>query len=191
MADTNLPDSDSELPDRYMVLSDGETYLPLKGSQIIEISDDLNGDDVDSAIKARCQEDDLDEGEGITVLYTAQGYEPGLNDAQTTMPLSGAIAVVAAAPTPQGEVLGERRTVIIEFLGHKGALADDAMDVADLLARASTEDLLCDVKTTTVEPLDGPTLARLATEARSDPGFFELDKDGNPLDSDDDSAERA
>jgi hypothetical protein len=185
MADTNLPDCDSEVPDRYMVLSDGETYRSLKGSRIIEISEHLGGDDVDRAIKARCQENDLDEGEGITVLYTAHGHEPGLAGAQTTMPLSGTIAVVAAAPTSQGEVLGERRTVIIEFLGNKGALADDEMDVADLLARASTADLLCDVTTTTVEPLDGPTLARLATEARSDPGFFELDKDGSPLNDED------
>jgi hypothetical protein len=187
MADSDLPnpDPDSDLPDRFMVLSDGETFLPLKGSKIITISDELEGDDVDAAIKARCQDDDdPEEGEGISVLYTAHGYEPGLADGQTTMPLSGAVAVVAAAPKPNGEIAGERRTVVLEFLGGKDALSDDEMDVADLLQRASTEDLLCDVKATVVEPVDGATLARLAAEARSDAGFFELDKDGSPLDSD-------
>jgi hypothetical protein len=175
--------ANSNVPDRYMVLSDGETWEPLKGSKIIEISDEIEGDDIDAAIKARCQHDDDEEGEGVTVLYTAHGYETGLADGQTTMPLSGAVAVVVAAPKPDGEVVGERRTIVVEFLGLKGALSDDEMDVADLLARASTEDLLCDVKATVVEPLDGRTLARLATEARSDAGFFDLDDAGSPLDS--------
>ena len=35
-----------------------------------------------------------------------------------------------------------------------------------------------------LEPLDGPTLARLASQARSDPEFFGLDKDGTPLEPD-------
>jgi hypothetical protein len=186
MADSNVPNPgpDSDLPDRYIVLSDGETFLPLKGSKIITISDELEGDDVDAAIKARCQDDDPEEGEGVTVLYTAHGYEPGLADGQTTTPLSGAVAVVAAAPKPDGEIVGERRMIVVEFLGHKGALSNDDMEVVDLLERADTEDLLCDVKTTIVEPLDGPTLARLATEARSEPEFFALNKDGTPLDPD-------
>ena len=192
MADTTPdrePDRtpDTELPDRYMVLSDGETFLPLKGSKIIEISGDLEGDDIDAAIKARCKDNDDEEGAGVTVLYTAHGYEPGLDANQTTMPLSGAVAVIAAAPTPDGEIVGERRTIIVEFLGDKDTLSDDRMDVADLLQRASTEDLLCDVKATVVEPLDGATLARLATEARSDPGFFDLHDDGGaPLGTDED-----
>jgi hypothetical protein len=187
MADTT-PDStpDRDLPDRYMVLSDGETWEPLKGSKIIAISDELEGDDIDAAIKARCQEGDAEAGEGITVLYTAHGYEPGLDADQTTMPLSGAVAVIAAAPKPDAEIVGERRTILVEFLGHKDALSTDRMDVADLLERASSEDLLCDVKATVVEPLDGPALARLATEARSDPGFFDLDEDGSPLGTYDD-----
>jgi hypothetical protein len=187
MADSNLRnhDPDSDLPDRYMVLSDGETFLPLKGSKIITISDELEGDDVDAAIKARCRDhdDDAEEGEGVTVLYSAHGYEPGLADGQTTMPLTGVVAVVAAAPKPAGEIIGERRTIVLEFLGHKDALSADEMDIADLLHRASSEDLLCDVKATVVEPVDGATLARLAAEARSDAGFFELDKDGCPLDT--------
>jgi hypothetical protein len=80
----------------------------------------------------------------------------------------------------------ERRMIVVEFLGHKDALSADRMDVADPLERASSEDLLCDVKATVVEPLDGPALARLATEARSDPGFFDLDEDGSPLGTYDD-----
>lgn len=179
-----MADSDSELPDRYVVLSDNETFLPLKGSKIITISDELEGDDVDAAIKARCKDNGDEEGAGVTVLYTAHGYEPGLDANQTTMPLSGAVGVIAAAPTPAGEIVGERRTVVIEFLGHKDALSDDRTDIADLLQRACTEDLLVDVKTTVLEPLDGATLARLATKARSDPGFFDLDTDGAPLGTD-------
>jgi hypothetical protein len=221
MADTT-PDCTpvSNQPDRYIVLSDGETWGPLEGSKIIAISADLEGDDIDAAIKARCQDNDAeqdhdddddeeeeeeeedddddedgDDGEdpdeddederlaaGITVLYTAHGYEPGLKGAQTTMPLSGAVAVVAGAPTPSAATIGERRTVVIEFLGHKGALSDDQMDVADLLERASTEDLLADVKATIVEPLDGPTLAQLAKDARSTSDFFGLAEDGTSLD---------
>lgn len=187
MTDTT-PDStpDRDIPDRYMVLSDGETWEPLKGSKIIKISGELEADDIDAAIKARCKDNDDEEGKGVTVLYTAHGYEPGLGADQTTMPPNGAVGVIAAAPTPDGEIVGERRTIIVEFLGHKDALSDDTMDVADLLARASTEDLLCDVKATVVEPLDGPGLARLATEARSDAGFFDLDEDGSPLGTYDD-----
>jgi hypothetical protein len=187
MADTT-PDCtpDTDIPDRYIVLRDGVTCEPLKGSRIIEISDELEGDDIAAAIKARCQEGDAEAGKGITVLYTAHGYEPGLADGQTAPPLSGAIAVTAAAPTPNGVIVGERRTVVIEFLGHKGALSDDEMDVADMLERASGEDLLADVKTTVVEPLDDPTLARLAKEARGESDFFDLAEDGTPLDPFDD-----
>ncbi len=182
MADTTAdPTPDTDLPDRYMVLSDGETYEPLTGSKIVEISHELEGEDRDAAIKARCQEDDTQAGEGVTVLYTANGFEPGLAGAQRTLPLGGTVALVAAAPTPTGEIRGERRTVILEFLGDKGTLSADDTEVTDMLARASTEDLLCDVKTTALEPLDSPTLARLAREARSDPEFFGLDQDGTPL----------
>jgi hypothetical protein len=182
MADTTPScTAEHDLPDRYMVLDDRETWAPLKGSMIIEITPDLDGDDIDAAIKARCRENDTGEGAGITVLYTAHGYELGLAEDQGTMPLSGVIGVIAAAPRPAGEILGERRTVVLEFLGQTGALDDEETDVADLLARASTEDLICDVKTKILEPLDGPTLARLATQARSDPGFFELHDTGSPL----------
>ncbi len=187
MADTTPDRAPDPAPlDRYMVLSDGETYEPLLGSKIVAVSAELDGDERDAAIKARCQHDDDDEeGAGVTVLYTAHGHEPGLADGQTTVPLSGAVGVIAAAPAPNGGVIGERRTLVIEFLGREGALSGEEMDVADLLARADTGDLLCDVKTTILEPLDGPTLARLATEARGEPGFFDLDEeDGRPLDPD-------
>jgi hypothetical protein len=89
MADTpteRTPDPD--VPDRYMVLSDGETWEPLRGSKIIEIDDALTGDKIDAAIKARCRENDPEAGQGIAVLYTANGYEPEAGDEETTVSLS-------------------------------------------------------------------------------------------------------
>lgn len=90
MADTTADRApECDLPDRYLVLDDGETWGPLKGSKIIEIADGLKGDAIDAAIKARCRESDAEGGEGITVLYTAYGHEPGHAHDQSTVPPSG------------------------------------------------------------------------------------------------------
>jgi hypothetical protein len=90
MADTPTDRTpDPGVPGRYMVLSDGETWEPLRGSKIIEIDDTLTGDEIDAAIKARCRENDPEGGKGITVLYTANGYEPKAGDVETTVALSG------------------------------------------------------------------------------------------------------
>lgn len=45
----------------YMVLSDGTTFLPLKGSKIIAVSDTFgsNGDDLDITVKEVCRDNEL------------------------------------------------------------------------------------------------------------------------------------
>jgi hypothetical protein len=167
--------------ERYIVLADGETYGSLEDATIVEVAPTLEGDDVETAIKARCRFDDPGAGAGVRVLHRFSGEET------TAVPTGSlphlALAIPAAAP-PIGEKLGERRLVVLSFLGTDGALADEPIDVAALMRRADTGDLIADVAAAAVEPLDGLTLVRLATAAGSEPSFFNLSDDGAPEDPD-------
>lgn len=168
----------------YMVLCDGETFMPLAGSTIVTISPGC-GDDADAAVTARCRDGDLEAGAGVDVVCTFPEGAP---------PRDLALASVGELPpdgrrprgsgSSSGEPVGERLSVVLHFLGARGALSDETAGLADLLARASTEDLVLHEGATAVEPLDGPTLARLAIAAGSEPGFFGLAPDGAPLEPD-------
>ncbi len=120
-----------------------------------------------------------DDEHAIALFREALIDDDDCDFAEYTLPLNGALALIAATPAPVGPAIGERGTLVLEVLGATGAL-EGAIALDTLIARADTEDLLADVKFEHTEPVDGPTLARLAREARSDAGFFELSDDGTP-----------
>ena len=71
-----------------------------------------------------------------------------------------------------------RHTVTIEILSEESEVPVDAYGAVG----GPDSHVICDVKSEQVEEIDGPTMAKAATEARSDPEFFELDDEGNDLD---------
>lgn len=113
-----------------------------------------------------------------------QATKPDRHVYETTTPLHGALDVLALAPLPSGELAGERRTVIAEFLAENAVGIGDGADLASLVNRAINDDLSMSILGEFTEPVDGPTLAALARAQGSDPGFFALAEDGAPLDDD-------
>jgi hypothetical protein len=111
-----------------------------------------------------------------------EGAKPDRHIYELTTPLHGALSVLALVALPSGELAGERRTVIAEFLAENEVGIGENADLASLVYRAMNDDLSMSILGEFTEPVDGATLATLARAQGSDPEFFGLTEDGSPVD---------
>lgn len=110
-----------------------------------------------------------------------QATKPDRHVYDITTPLHGALDVLALAPLPSGELAGERRTVIAEFLAENAIGIGDGADLASLVNRAINDDLSMSILGEFTEPVDGPTLAALARAQAATRGSSRSPKTAHPL----------
>ncbi len=83
-----------------------------------------------------------------------------------------------------GKRLYFRTLLSVEVLSEAPILP--GMDISDIVHEMSDGDYVGSASEMSVEEVDGPTMAQLLTSLGSEPGFFQLDNEGNALEGDED-----
>jgi len=73
-----------------------------------------------------------------------------------------------------------KTTFVVEILSETPGVGE--MSLTDVLTEAENGSFSGDVKSSEEVEVDGPTMAKLLSDQRSDPEFFNLDENGNDLD---------